>query len=149
VADAAQWAPQGIPADHRLSEKVEGECGYNVNVNIVVCNLGKVLSLLYAAFYIKDDPLMAVGGAVQSFLSRPDEATTGMCLTNKADVVTKSTITMFDPEPKPYQPKPLQWRTAASNRRWTLFTLLFLAAILTITGLLGLAIGSLPAKGQN
>jgi hypothetical protein len=43
----------------------------------------------------------------------------------------------------------LQWCTAASNRRWTLFTLLFLAAILTITGLLGLAIGSLPAKGQN
>ena len=153
VADAAQWAPQGIPADHCLSEKVEGECGYNVNIAIlivvVVCNLGKVLSMLYVAFYIKDDPLMTVGDAVQSFLSRPDKATTGMCLISKADVVAKSAITMFDPEPKPYQSNLLQWRTAASNRRWTLFTLLFLAAILTITGLLGLAIGSLPAKAKT
>jgi hypothetical protein len=43
----------------------------------------------------------------------------------------------------------LRWCIAASNRRWTLFTLLFLAAILTITALLGLATGSLPAKAKT
>ena len=150
TADAAQWAPKGLPANYCLSEKVGGECGYNVNIVIlvivVICNLGKVLSMLYVAFYIKDDPLMTVGDAIQSFLSRPDKTTKGMCLASKADVVAKSIAVMSEPEPKPYQPTPLQWRTAASRRRWTLFILLFLAAILTIVGLLGLAIGTLPAK---
>ena len=121
VADAAQWSPQGILADHCLSEKAEGECGYNVNIAILIvvvfCNLDKVLSMFYVAFCIKIDSLMTVGDTMQSFLSRPDEATTGMSLTSKAGVIAKSAITMFDPEPKPYQPKPLQWRTAANNRR--------------------------------
>lgn len=110
MADATQWVPEGIPADHCLSEKVEGERGYNVNIAIliavVVCSLGKVLSMLYIAFYIKDDPLMTVGDTVQCFLSRLDKATTGMCLTSKADIVAKSAITMSDPEPKPYQSNP-------------------------------------------
>jgi hypothetical protein len=154
VADAAQWAPKGLPADHCLSEPTAGECGYNVNIVIlvivVICNLGKVLSMLYVAFYIKDDPIMTVGDAIQSFLYRPDKTTTGMCLASKADVVAKSITTIVsDQEPKPFQPKRLQWRTAASVRRWTLFILLFLAAILTVLGLLGLAVGSLTAKAKT
>jgi hypothetical protein len=54
IADAAQWAPQGLPAGYCLSEKTEGECGCNVNIVIliivVICNLGKVLSMLYVGF---------------------------------------------------------------------------------------------------
>lgn len=106
--------------------------------------------MVYVAFYMKDDPLITVGDAIQSFLSRPDKAATGMCLTSKADVVSKSIATlMSDLQPKPFQPKRAQWRTAASKCRWTLFILLFLAAILTVLGLLGLAIGSLPAKAKT
>jgi len=118
-------------------------------VIVVICNLGKVVSMLYVAFYVKDDPLITVGDAIQSFLSRPDKTTTGMCLVSKADVVAKSLTVISDPEPKPYAARRLQWRTAASARRWTLFIILFLAAILTILGLLGLAIGSLPAKAKG
>lgn len=105
--------------------------------------------MLYVAFYIKDDPLITVGDAIQSFLSRPDETTTGMCLVSKADVVAKSLPVISDPEPKPYAARRLQWRTAASARRWTLFIILFLAAILTILGLLDLAIRSLPSKAKG
>jgi hypothetical protein len=68
----------------------------------------------------------------------------------QADVVSKSIATlMSDLQPKPFQPKRAQWRTAASKCRWTLFILLFLAAILTVLGPFGLAIGSLPAKAQT
>lgn len=152
VANAAQWAPQGLPADYCLSEKTCGRCGdYNVNVVIlvivVICNVGKVLSMLYIVFCIKDDPLMTVGDAIQSCLASPDKRTAGMCLASKADVIASSVVTATsDPEPKPYQPRPQRWRTVASKRRWTLFIFPFLAAILTVLGLLGLAIGSLPAK---
>jgi hypothetical protein len=104
-------------------------------VVVVIYNLGKMLSILYVAFYIKDDPLMTVGDAVQSFLSRPDKTTRGMCLASKADLMAKSVTITSEPEPKPYSPKPLQWRTAASNRRWTIFIFLFSAAIVTIIGL--------------
>jgi hypothetical protein len=68
IADAAQWTPQGLPADYCLSELTGGECGYNVNVVIlviaVICNLSKVLSMFYVAFYMKDDPLITVGDAI-------------------------------------------------------------------------------------
>jgi hypothetical protein len=153
VADTAQWAPQGYPADPCLSKKAEGEYGYNVNIailiTVVVCSLVKVFSMLYVAFYIKGDPLMTVSIAIQSFFSQPDKATTGVCLASKADVVTKSAITMSGPEPKPYQSKPLQWRPQPAVATGRSSHSSSLPPSLTITGLLGLAINSLPAKAKT
>jgi hypothetical protein len=52
-----------------------------------VTNLFKLIGMLYVAFRLRDNPLITVGDAVESFLDNSDRTTEGMCLLTKEDVV--------------------------------------------------------------
>jgi hypothetical protein len=159
VADAQHWTPNGYPAKYCLSEKVPGTCGLNLNLVIMlvvtICNLGKVIAMLHAAFGIRDEPLITVGDAIESFLVTPDRFTEGKCLTTKEKVVNQAKRSRKQklsetsgqaviPFPDVWQPTQLRWFNAASVSRWSLCISLFAVALAVIGTLLGLLVSSLP-----
>jgi hypothetical protein len=86
IADAFNWKlGPNIPIDYCLSEKVPEVCQLQfiqpVMIIVIVCNVVKLVSMLVAAYTLKDRPLVVIGDAVTSFLETEDVATEGQCLT--------------------------------------------------------------------
>ena len=162
------WWPSDWHADHCLSEKIEGQCSFNVNLAIiwivVACNAIKLITMAIVAYSgTIDRPLMTVGDAIVSFMTAPDRTTKDMSLRSREDIVQcmwkyrrwktnnpgKSRVEYPDyPDLwKPHEaqiwqyPKSLKWANAASSVRWTWAVLFYLACLITTIGLLGRAIG--------
>ena len=162
------WAPSGWHADHCLSEKIEGQCSFNINLAIiwivVACNIIKLLTMAIVAFSgTIDRPIVTIGDAVVSFMTIPDRATKNMCLSSRQNVVERlrnytewKVLNLHKPQnefpggPDLWKPRDdevwkyperLKWAHAASGKRWTWATLFYLACLITVIGLLGRAIG--------
>ena len=105
--------------------------------------------MLYVVFSVKDDPVMTIGDAIESFSMNPDPNTRGMCLLSINDVRSKDFKGLADQPPRPYASSPRRWHQAASQRRWTLFIILFSGALLSVVGLFGFAVYSLPARSRS
>ena len=115
--------------------------------------------MLYVAFRIRDDPLITVGDAIESFLVTPDKSTAGRCLTTKQKEVlaceAAETAARLGPvpgdsrlprlsNPETWHPMRQRWFRAASKQRWWTCIALFAIALIVIGSLLGWAISSLP-----
>lgn len=77
--------------DGCLSQKLEERCQllYNppICVTIIACAIVKVVCMFLAARLDREEPpLLTVGDAVASFLTRPDPTTAGMCWMGRWDV---------------------------------------------------------------
>lgn len=74
-----RWHSNGWDIKYCLSEPVKGECSLNFSLSIVViviiCNFGKSLLMFLVAFGIRDNPLITIGDAVDSFLNSNDPTT--------------------------------------------------------------------------
>ncbi|KEF52144.1 uncharacterized protein A1O9_11770 [Exophiala aquamarina CBS 119918] len=74
---AGQWTFKTYPVDFCLSEVVLERCGYSGNVPIIsvviICNAVKFGIMLFVALHLRDDPLIMIGDAVESFLDHADE----------------------------------------------------------------------------
>ena len=122
IDDAENWAPRDWNVEYCLSETVPGNCGFIINLGIVlvviICNVGKVVAMSVVAFSPRlGCPLITIGDVVSSFLDDPDKTTKNMCLTSKHDIVTNRAH--WPPErPKIWQSTPLRWYHAASKTRW-------------------------------
>jgi hypothetical protein len=139
------WHWQEWDIDYCLSEPVEGKCSLNFSLStivvVIICNVGKSLLMFFVAFRIKDDPLVTIGDAVDSFLNSNDPTTEGMCLISKkaleADECVHyhqglidfnedassgknghSLLTNTKADPIQYQPSVKRWLNAASGPRW-------------------------------
>ena len=131
---SSAWMPRGHIAKYCMSRKLSGSergCDYDANIAIIVivivCNIGKLGTMLYVAYGPFSDPLMTTGDAVASYLERPDQATRGMCLFAKSDiaVVNKQSVTHWtwlgqpsSRTPKKWKPEKTRWFVAASVSRW-------------------------------
>ena len=81
----------GSPIQYCLSEKIEGDCqirwSTQIAVIVVMVNFFIGAIIFYTVFTIEEEPLMASGDAIASFLQRPDMSTANMCLASKNDIV--------------------------------------------------------------
>ncbi len=144
-AHSDRWNSNGWDIKYCLSELVEGKCSLNFSLSIVVivmiCNVGKSLLMFLVAFGIKDNPLITIGDAIDSFLNSNDPTTGGMCLISKEAIKADECehyhrgLTDFNEEafsgkkgyslfidgnagPIQYQSSAKRWLNAASGPRW-------------------------------
>lgn len=123
--DPSDWKPFGKKVSYCLSEPIAQQCRLEFSPQIagvvIVFNFAKVLILVYAFFFLNEDPLMTMGDAVTSFLKRTDETTKNCCLMGKENVgwwekgTPGSTI---EPEPWPFSANRQKWSTVISSARW-------------------------------
>lgn len=134
--------------DGCLRQTVEERCRllYNlpICVTIIGCAIVKVVCMFLAARLDREEPLLTIGDAVASFLTRPDPTTAGMCSmddvwkeSKRRHIVRRqgpANHTEQSPVNKEYPdlmviPKKLCrrkfWMQAASFRRWAVTLLLY------------------------
>ncbi|KAJ4511300.1 hypothetical protein HRR75_005225 [Exophiala dermatitidis] len=158
VALADQWRPYGHDVQYCLSERVPESCSYSANIPIVaaviVANLVKVLVMTFVAFWLRDDPFITIGDAVESFLNRPDRTTEGLCLLTKDDVRRLSRMhkgwndESISREAKVARLRPVRWAKSASRTRWALTIVGILVPLFVGVGVpLGFAIVNVRKSG--
>lgn len=87
---------QTYSLDGCLVQTIEEKCQllYNppISIVIIICAAIKVVCMLSAARLLdrEDTPLLTVGDAIASFLTRPDSTTAGMCWMGRSDVTAWS-----------------------------------------------------------
>lgn len=147
-ADIDNWTPIDFTVDHCLSERVEEQCSFNGNVEIliavIVCNVIKLACMLIVGFAMGGRPsLITIGDAISSFLQRPDPATEGCCLLGRKDFDTLQKA-RTDTENRPTQLRALadtsksatrhtrKWGHAASHTRWVFTIGLIVLAVIVV-----------------
>ena len=162
VAENGQWTPYGYDIDYCLSERVPETCSYSGNIPIlivvIICNALKITGMLIVAFGLRDNPLITVGDAAESFLNQPDETTTGWCLMSKVDVskrrwpasaLAKHEENLHHPKVSLANLQRTCWGSAASGRRW-FYTLTLLSICLGLIGsFLSMAITAINDTGLH
>jgi hypothetical protein len=143
VANAADWTSPGSSVilaanescltydtdqmyhiDHCLAQETPEFCSVFVSVPllavVVACNVIKIVCLLIALLGLHLNPLITVGDAIQSFLSRPDTTTVGFGLLDAAtiDRWTKSRARQAPVQVEPWKPQTRRGSAAISRRRW-------------------------------
>ena len=93
IAEAATWQFCGYETEYCrkieycLSQTVEEHCKLQfsgaIMVVVIVCNLCKMIIMVYIAWKRPLEPLVTVGDAIASFLDEPDPTTLGICLSGK------------------------------------------------------------------
>ncbi|OCT55026.1 hypothetical protein CLCR_02775 [Cladophialophora carrionii] len=163
-AIADQWQPYGYDVQYCLSQRVPGRCSYSGNVPIVavvvVCNVIKVVVMLFVALRLEDHPLITVGDAVESFLNENDRTTVGLCLLSKKDV-TRSTHSRKSwsvhgqekygdaARGKLARRQTKRWAAAASGMRWSLTIGFFLLSLGGCSFLLPFAMRAIESYGYD
>jgi hypothetical protein len=130
--DPKAWKPFGKTVSYCLSEPIEQQCRLEFSPQIagvvIVFNFAKVLILVYAYFFLNEDPLMTMGDAVASFLKKSDETTRGFCLMGKGNVgwwKKSAPGSGHAPEPWPFTTTRQKWSTIISSRRWASCMILY------------------------
>lgn len=151
---ADQWTFKKFPVAFCMSEVVPETCSYSGNIPIlqvvIVCNAIKIGVMLFVALCLRDDPLITIGDAIQSFLDHVDETTKGHCLYSKRDVIRNKRWGLDQSfESKVCDFKTRKWCSAVSGRRWTLVLGSLTFAIIVVSILLSLAINALESTAQS
>ncbi|KAK5050551.1 hypothetical protein LTR84_003832 [Exophiala bonariae] len=151
---ANQWTFKTFPVAFCMSEIVPETCSYSGNVPIVsvviICNAIKVGVMLFVALCLRDDPLITIGDAIESFLNHTDETTKGHCLDSKRDVIRNRRWGLdqrFDAKVCDFKTR--KWRSAVSGRRWALVVGSLAFAIIVVSVLLTLAIKVIGQTAQS
>ncbi|KAI9767495.1 MAG: hypothetical protein M1835_007039 [Candelina submexicana] len=140
IPQADKWNPRNWRSKYCMTENVTGKCSLSfslvVIIIVIVFNIGKALSMLWVAFRITDQPLITVGDAISSFLTKSDDTTRGICMITKNDIKTQSLS--WKPGvyavPLEYRPKRRRWFQSASKARWLITVLLCSFALGAIIG---------------
>ena len=163
AAVADQWSPYDYNLQYCVSERVAGRCSYSGNVPIVavvlVCNAIKLAVMMFVATRLRDNPLITVGDAVESFLNENDKTTQELCLITKNDVIravrSSKHWRVHDQDKygsaggKLARRKRKLWATAAGGRRWSLTVGFILLAVIISSILLSLAIAAIHRNGYK
>lgn len=117
-AAATNWTILGSNVQYCLSEKIESECtirwSLEIGIIVLVLNLFKAILMVCTLLGIEEEPLMAMGDAIASFLRRPDPTTVNMCLASRTDVMAEHN---FSAGPRRWAGKTYRWRHSASRSR--------------------------------
>jgi len=157
VAD--KWAPFNYNVEYCLSELVPQTCSYSGNLPIVVvviiCNLIKMICMLFTAFRLGSGSLITIGDAVASFLAQPESTTKSRCLLSRDEVVKEVDRQRYHPDKsRQLPPVPMtarvsrqKWASAASWARWIFTISLFVLALIISFVLLSMAISGIRSHG--
>jgi len=78
------WKPFGGSAVECWAEKIAESCTLNFSLTlgliVVTCNATKFICMAMTIWRHREPALITIGDAIQSFLDRPDETTSGKCL---------------------------------------------------------------------
>jgi hypothetical protein len=90
-ANVSSWTPiTRRPVRQCMSEPAEQQCKLNFSVHlaiiVIVFNMIKALTVLAAAFQLRDDPILTIGDAAASFLATPDPHSLGSCLISQTEI---------------------------------------------------------------
>lgn len=93
-----------------------GKCGKKrfKAERVLTLPIVKASLLFYIAFTVKDEPLMAMGDAVASFLDKEDIETRNMCLSSMADFRNEKG---YKAGPRQYSSETYRWEHVISKRR--------------------------------
>lgn len=106
--------------------------------------------MLFVALRLRDDPIITIGDAVESFLDHEDETTRGGGLFSKRDVIRRKRWGLDrNIEPKRGDFKCRKWRSAVSGRRWTLVLGSLTFAMVVVSILLTMAINAIESTTQS
>jgi len=79
-----EWKPFGGLALECWAEKITESCTLNFSLTlglvVIACNVTKVICMAMTIWRHRKPALITIGDAIQSFLDRPDGATSGKCL---------------------------------------------------------------------
>ncbi len=79
-----EWKPFGDLAMECWAEKIAESCTLNfsltLGLTVIVCNATKFICMAMTIWRHREPALITIGDAIQSFLDRPDETTSGKCL---------------------------------------------------------------------
>jgi hypothetical protein len=95
-----------------------------LTIVVVICNALKLIGLLITLFKHKEQPIVTIGDAIDSFVTTPDATTANSCLLSRVDVKSGK----FFKEPthvKIFKPKRVFRFQAVSGLRWWLSVLVY------------------------
>lgn len=104
--------------EYCLSRPVEKRCkvqfSFVIMGVVIVCNLVKMLCMLFTSYYLRSQPLVTIGDAIASFLQRIDPATKHMCIAGKMHFEQKR----WKRGPLTWANDTWSWHSTVSFRRW-------------------------------
>jgi hypothetical protein len=122
------WMPMNNKVKYCLSERSDEQCKLEFSPQlawvVVAFNLVKACILGFAFLSIKENPLMTMGDAVASFLTRRDDMTKDLCLMDKRKVKMwekpgwANAGGLAKPLPLTFERSTTLWRSVVSRRRW-------------------------------
>ena len=118
LANADDWRPcdNGPRVQFCLSETTVEACSLQFSFVIIsiviICNMGKMLIMTFAAFKMIWQPLITVGDGIASFLVEPDKTTKNACLLRTEELGTSSWFKFMR------KSKKIRWFQSSSLRRW-------------------------------
>ncbi|KAI9723449.1 MAG: hypothetical protein M1828_004179 [Chrysothrix sp. TS-e1954] len=128
------WKPQFAPVDYCLSEKTPGKCELNLNlylmIAVMIANLFKTVLMTALAFWLMDAPLLNLGDAISSFLSRADPMTNGACLFSRAQFRAGLDHDYGNhPDSAEWRSRRIFWHRTVGGLQWTVFFALYTLAV--------------------
>jgi hypothetical protein len=107
----------------RPTERCRLQCSLPLMVVVVLFNIAKAIcmfSMLYALDSREESsPIMSIGDAIASYLTRSDDYTKGMCLATMDDIRRAMAMSQrWDTRPKEYKGLHRRRFRAASRTRW-------------------------------
>lgn len=147
------WKTGGYHIDHCLAEKIQPDCHLHFSPHlmgpVIFFNLIKTAVMFYVAFRLLDRPLVTMGDAIESFITRPDPTTEGMCLVS-AKHIERHWQHGYTPVPRRYEVERYRWHSVVTKRQWaSLFAMFLFAIIILLIGVIFGVRNLVPATLSN
>lgn len=130
VKHAQDLTLTGYPIDHCLVQEMDEKCMLQLSLPImlvvIMCNLIKLICMVYTLTGERSQPLLTVGDAIASFLNEPDPTTKHICLADRFFFQKKG----WQAKMLTWKPERHRWYRAASIMRWLVCNSLWVNCLL-------------------
>ncbi|KAK2767475.1 hypothetical protein FQN54_003632 [Arachnomyces sp. PD_36] len=141
IANGHAWTTAEYSIKYCLSEPYEESCtlhfSLSLTIVVIVCNVGKLAAMIATILWLHPSrPLITIGDAIDSFMTRNDAFTKGMCLASSENFRKN----IYNRSPVPFERQKKKRGQAASTKRWRTVLFLFFLALAVVITLLGYGI---------
>ncbi|KAL9617707.1 MAG: hypothetical protein Q9160_007540 [Pyrenula sp. 1 TL-2023] len=143
--------PDGFDIRYCLSEQLPQACSlhfsYSLIFVVIAFNIVELVGMLVTVFSLGQmNPLITIGDAIDSFMTKSDPSTKGMCLVDR-DAFTSidSFLREWSFPPREFTAQRRLWASAASGLRWTAVLFFFFTALIVSLSLLSIGLSGLKS----
>ena len=121
---ARQNIPDDVPVKHCLAQKTHRDCHIGLTPPIIwivlAANVIKVLCFWRTLLWVRGSskPMITVGDAIDSFVTKPDPILSHRCLTSVSEVRLGLEFWKAPETPQRWRPKRRLWLCGASSSSW-------------------------------